>query len=98
MTWPIERRATTYGERISADAVIEQYELDDATQKDARIIINERAREAPFNAYNAAHLICANLAYRGLYNMEPFVKARKLGDHKRMWKVLESLANGDPVI
>lgn len=97
MTWPIERSATTYGERNSADEVIEQYELDDQTQKDARIIINERAREAPFNAFNAAHLICSNLVYRRLYNMEPFVKARKAGDHKRMWEILKSLANADPI-
>jgi len=97
MTWPIERSATSYGERNSADQVIEQYEFDDATQTDARIIINERAREAPFNAYNAAHLICVNLAYPGLYNMEPFIKARKEADYKRMWEILKALANGDPI-
>jgi hypothetical protein len=43
--------------------VIAQYEMTDDQLKEARASIDERARTAPFNAYHAAHNICAQITY-----------------------------------
>ena len=45
----------TFGERATATEVLDQYELDRAQRAVAELVIEERARHAPFNAYTAAH-------------------------------------------